>query len=270
MGAAKDLSRRVAHRPSGWMDVRTELEHFALISYDVDPSTLSAHLPDRFTPEILQVAGKARALISVVPFVDRDFRFYRIAPFVRFRFEQMNYRAYVIDTETGERCAWFFGTTLDAWPVRVGRRLWSLPWHRVKSESSYSYNEEQGRYNTFRVNASGAWATADVELTDTGEPFGLQLGFEDRATQNLVLTHPVTGYFYRLDGSLGTYSIWHEEISLTTGVATTAYFSLLETLGLVSRREMQAPHSVGISRTVPFEVHMPPRKARGSKDVYSA
>ena len=64
-----------------------------------------------------------------------------------------------------------------------------------------------------------------------------------------------------MDGRLGTYSVWHEEIRFTAAAPKNLYFSLYERLGLLSRDEMQQPHSALICPAVTFEVHLPQRKA---------
>jgi uncharacterized protein YqjF (DUF2071 family) len=110
----------------------TTLEHFAIVTYRVDPSTLRKHLHPRFEPACIADDGGARqALVSVVTFLDRDFRFVAF-PWFKRSFGQTNYRAYVEDTETGEQVAWFFGTCLDSASVVVPRYLWKLPWHRAR------------------------------------------------------------------------------------------------------------------------------------------
>jgi hypothetical protein len=46
---------------------------FAIITFEVSPETLRAHLHPRFEPLVIPgAAGKPRALISVAPFLDTD------------------------------------------------------------------------------------------------------------------------------------------------------------------------------------------------------
>ena len=113
------------------LDVETTLHHFAIVTFWVDPSNLRKHLHPRFEPVCLAAAGQPRrALVSVVTFLDRDFRFVA-CPWFRGSFGQTNYRAYVQDTQTGEQAAWFFGTCLDSISVAVPRYVWKLPWDLV-------------------------------------------------------------------------------------------------------------------------------------------
>jgi hypothetical protein len=254
------LTLRIADRTSGRLDVRSDLAHFALITHALPSDRLRPHVHERFEIQTFPINGRQLALMSAVPFLDLDFNFYRITPFIKWTFAQTNYRVYVVDRETGEPCAWFFGTTLGGWPVHLARALWRIPWHYARYEVDCRFDEAAGRYEKFRYSHSSAWASAEMELTDSGEPAELLPGFADLAEQKLVLTHPVTGYFHRTDGKLGTYSVWHEEIPFTIGQAVRLEFSLYKRLGLLTKGEMARPHSVLICPRTLFEVHLPPNR----------
>jgi len=253
------LAKRIADRRSGLLDVRSDLLHFALITYALPAERLRPHIPDRFEIQTFPIGGERLALMSAVPFLDNDFSYYRIAPFIKWKFAQTNYRVYVIDRETGEPCVWFFGTTLGGWVVNLARRLWKIPWHYARYEIDCQYDEKKQAYDRYRFTHASNWASATIQLEDTGAAPTLLPGFTDLAEQTLVLTHPVTGYFYRTDGRLGTYSVWHAEIPLTVGRPVNLYFSLYERLELLTRDEMARPHSVLICPRTTFEVHLPPK-----------
>lgn len=253
------LSSRIAARKPGLFDLRSDLLHFALITYALPAERLRPYIHPRFDIPTFPIHGQHMALMSAVPFLDNDFSYYRLLPFVRWKFAQTNYRVYVVDRETGEHCVWFFGTTLGSRIVHLARGLWKIPWHFAKYTVDCLFDSDLGRYKRFHFAHESDWATAEIDLEDTGEPAGLLPGFSELNDQKLVLTHPVEGFFYRLDGKTGTYSVWHEEIPLTTGRARHLYFSLYERLGLLSREEMQQPHSVLICTKIMFEVHLPPR-----------
>ena len=278
------VQSHVAFRRSGWMDVRSDLLHFTLITYALPVERLRPHIHPRFDIPTFPINGQQLALMSAVPFLDADFHLYRLAPFVKMRFAQTNYRVYVVDRETGEHCVWFFGTTLGSWAVHIARTLWHIPWHHARYEVDCFYNPSCRAYDHYRFSVQSDWASAEIELEDTGEPMPLTPGFSTLDEQILILTHPITGYFYqlneerRLSGEtgatsccfllskpersmdVGAYSVWHEEIPLTVGKAKHLYFSLYERLGLLSREEMEKPHSVLVCPKIMFEVHLPPRK----------
>lgn len=257
------LDRRLAARRNGRMDVRTRLVHFALITYAVPRERLARHIPaERFAIPEWTIGGARCALLSAVPFYDLDFHFPRLLPFAKFRFGQTNHRAYVIDRATGEHCVWFFGTTLGSPVVRLARALWRIPWHPARYEVACHYDARARRYDRYHYRIDSPWCAARVELEDSGEPFVQAEGFEMPDEMRVVLTHPVTGYFYRLDGRLGTYSVWHKEMAGTRATGRDLYFSMYERLELLSAAEMQRPHSVMICPDIEFQVHLPPRLAR--------
>jgi hypothetical protein len=96
-------------------------------------------MPQRFVLDTITIEGQEKALISVVPFVDVDFTS-AVYPFPKFTMGQTNYRIYIVDTLTCERCVWFLGTTLDSWTVLVPRVLWNLPWFTGKTPLTKSTN----------------------------------------------------------------------------------------------------------------------------------
>ena len=89
-------------KPSG-LDVQCKLQHFALITYALDPNRFKDIIPERFKLDTIKYQGKTVALMSVVPFIDVDFTS-AVYPFPKFTMGQTNYRVYVIDQETNERC----------------------------------------------------------------------------------------------------------------------------------------------------------------------
>jgi uncharacterized protein YqjF (DUF2071 family) len=254
------LTSRISSRHSGLIDVRSDLLHFALITYALPAERLRPYIPPRFDIPTFPVQGRQLSLMSAVPFLDADFHFYRLTPFIKWRFAQTNYRVYVVDRETGEHCAWFFGTTLGSWVVNIARTLWRIPWHYARYEMDCQYNPARRAYDSYKYTIHSDWASAEIDLEDTGEAMPLTSGFAALDEQILILTHPIVGHFYRLDSNSGTYSVWHEEIPLTSANPKNLYFSLYERLGLLSREEMQNPHSVLICPRTTFEVHLPPRR----------
>lgn len=242
------------------MDVRATLLHFALINYALPKARLLPHIPeDRFEIAEFSIAGRAMAMLSVVPFLAAAFRFVRLAPFLKFRFGQTNHRVYVTDRRTGEPAVWFLGTTLSSWFVGIPRLLWKLPWQDARYRFDCVYDATRSSYSKFEVEIESEWCAGTVALEDTGKPASLQEGFASLDEQELVLTHPVAGYYRRRDGRLGSYSVRHDEIPLTSAVPRRLRFSLYERLGLLSQAEMERPHSVFLCPSIEFDIHLPPR-----------
>lgn len=258
LGELRFTSERLARPPSNRWCAETTLHHFAIVTYLVDPDALRRHLHPRFEPDVLDRGqGAGRSAVSVVTFLDRDFRFAGL-PWVRASFGQTNYRAYVTDRDTGEHVVWFFGTCVDSMTVAIPRYGWKLPWHRARFTFDCDYDAHTQRYRSFAVGTTSVWAPATVALEDTGHA-PLQLdGFADLECGLVFLTHPLRGYFYRRDGALGSYSIWHERLRPTEGRATAARYALLDTLGLVPLGDTGSIHSVLIQKSVDFTIYLPP------------
>jgi hypothetical protein len=189
--------RLLSTPPLRGLAVETTLQHFAIVTYAVDADRLRTHLHPRFEPDVVEIdAGPPRALVSVVTFLDKDFRFVAM-PWFTGRFGQTNYRAYVLDTHTGEHAAWFFGTCLDSWSVAVPRYVWKLPWHRSRMTFDCRYDDGVRRYSTFSVATESQWAPGRLVLEDSGEPPNALAGFSNLESGLVLLTHPLRGHFFR-------------------------------------------------------------------------
>ncbi|MGQ0553852.1 MAG: DUF2071 domain-containing protein [Planctomycetota bacterium] len=245
------------------VDAVTTLRHFALVTYAVPPERLQPLLHPRFELDCISLDGQMRALLSVVPFEDQDFRAAAF-PSPRLRFGQTNYRIYIRERQTGTRAVWFLGTTLGSWSVALPRYLWRLPWHygRFRFECE---QESSGRYSCFKVATESRWASAMVELEDTGGPLVFD-GFPDIETGLVVLTHPLTGYFTRRDGHLGSYAVWHERLTPSAGRVRSARWDLLDRLGIVPFEEQHTAYSVLIQPRTEFIVQLPPRRVGDEVD----
>ncbi|MDX1960807.1 MAG: DUF2071 domain-containing protein [Leptospiraceae bacterium] len=251
------IEARIEH-PS-ILDVRTNLIHFALINYALPKERLERLIPtDRFEIPEFEIRGKKLALMSAVPFIDVDFHFLKI-PFLKFKFPQTNYRVYVIDKKTGEHSVWFFGTTLGSYYVYIPRYGFNIPWHYAKYDFDIEWNSKLNKYERYSLSTKSNWGESKIELEDTGELIEEHEGFSSYSEMKLVLTHPTNGFFYRNDGQLGTYSIWHDEMKLTKAKPVHLYFGLYERLGLLSQNEMLQPVSIFLCNEILFDVYLPPK-----------
>ena len=238
----------------------TTLQHFVIVTYWVEPSILRKHLHPRFEPVCLVVNGGARqALISVVTFLDRDFRFAAF-PWFKRSFGQTNYRAYVTDTQTGEQAAWFFGTCLDSVSVAVPRYLWRLPWHHARMHFTCQYDKAKARYTSFDVRTRSHWAPARLVIEDSGNPPTQLAGVSNLESALVLFTHPLRGYFFRQDGWLGSYSVWHDRAQVTVGAVHEASYPLLQKLELVEDGDQSGIHSVLNQPRIDFTIYLPPSK----------
>ena len=259
MNYKKELENRIKTREKrSLLDVNTKLQHFSLISYAVPVARIKKYIPEPFELWTFTNKGEKFALISAVPFFDYDFSFYKLSKFPKFNFCQTNFRTYIIDKRNGQHAAWFFGTTLGSLSVYIPRLVWRMPWQYAK----YKINtlREGGRYTNYQISFKSKLGDGIVHIKDTDKSLDLLQGFETMDEQILILTHPVLGYYNRLNHGIGTYKIWHPKMNLTHCTVENLYFELFEKLGFLSKDEMLKPHSVLITPKIEFDVLLPPRK----------
>ncbi|GAB1422262.1 hypothetical protein MASR2M15_24850 [Anaerolineales bacterium] len=242
------------------LDVRTQLKHFALINYAIPVERVRPHVDARFELDAYQAEdGKSYVWVSVVPFEDVQFHFVNFR-WLQFHFGQTNYRTYIIDRQTGERGVWFFGTVLGGWPVIIPRYIWRLPWHYGKIRFDCVYDTHAQRYSRYQLSTDSDWANLELELEDTGKPISKLKDVEDLEDGLVRLTHPLLGVYYRNDGTLGQYRVWHDRLHCTEGQVKQAKFNLLMRLGLFKHEEEALqPHSVFIQHQTEFIIQLPPQ-----------
>jgi len=250
------LRRSPAH---GWDAVAT-LAHFAMVTYAVPPDRVRPHVDTRFELDtFLDRAGNPRVWVSMVAFEDQNFHFAPL-PWLRFRFGQTNYRTYVVDRVTRRRGVWFFGTTLDSWSVVLPRYLWQLPWHRGHIQFDCDYDSVAGHYTRYAMQTRSAWAPVELRLEDTGETCSELEAMDDFEAAEVVLTHPLEGFFQRRDGGLGHYSVWHDRLNCKVGKCKSARIDLFDRLQLVPFAEQANPYSVLITHSTEFTIYLPPAR----------
>ncbi len=268
MNYEKTTNERIKNRVKrSLLDVNTRLEHFAIISYKVPIAKIQHLIPKPFKLWSFNENGVEYALISAVPFKDKDFSFYRIAKFIKFNFFQTNFRTYIIDEKDNSNSAWFFGTTLGSFTSVVPEKIWGMPWK--KGRYKFEFKLKGDNYLKYRMSFESKQGNGIVDIKSSGKKMPLLKGFDTLEQQIHILTHPVVGYYKLNKKEFGTYEIWHPKIQLKEGVANELYFQFFEKLGFLTKIEMQNPHSVLLTPEIEFDILLPPRKMKkeGDKDV---
>jgi uncharacterized protein YqjF (DUF2071 family) len=196
------------------------------------------------------------ALISAVPFLDRDFRF-RALGFAKVSCGQINYRAYVRFGE--QRGVFFFGTSLDSIFVHLPRIVWRMPWHgdRLRIDASW---DSGGRCAAYDLDARGSWGSAVVHARGTGRRLPDPACFTEAADCRATMLDPFVGWYLRRNGrGLGRYTVWHEPLDLEEVEVDEARYQVFDDLDLLEAG--QAPLAAGVQRSVAFDVHTPPVRA---------
>ena len=117
------LDRRLVKARGNVLDARATLVHFALITYALPKSRLDPYVPlDRLEIPEFCIDGTRQALVSAVTFYVDGFRFAKLAPFIRFRFGQTNYR---LMSSTARRGSMRSGSSAPPW----ARDLCTCPGH---------------------------------------------------------------------------------------------------------------------------------------------
>ena len=256
-----DTKHRVQNRLTrSYLDVNTELEHFAIISYKVPLEKIEHLIPKTFKLWTYIENGKEYALVSAVPFKDKDFSFHRVSKFPKFNFFQTNFRTYIIDERDNSYSAWFFGTTLGSVTAFIPKTIWKMPWEYAKY--TFQFRKEKELYSEYKMAFKSKLGDGNIEIKSTGKDVKLLDGFKTMEEQVHILTHPIIGYYTISEEVLGTYEIWHPEIELKEGKSEHLYFELFEKLGFLSKSEMNNPHSVLIAPKIEFDILLPPKRIK--------
>ena len=258
---AEITNNRIKNRiKRSFLDVNTQLEHFAIISYKVRIEKIQHLIPDPFKLWTFKENGKEYALISAVPFKDKDFSFYRLTRLLKFNFYQTNFRTYIVDKRDNSNSAWFFGTTLGSFTSIIPDKIWKMPWKYGKYNFKYKSNGFE--YSEYKMTFKSKQGDGIVDIKNSGSDMKILQGFNSLEQQVLILTHPVIGYYDLNEKEFGTYEIWHPKIDLKEGIANELYFHIFEKLGFLSKQEMQNPHSVLITPEIEFDILLPPKKVK--------
>ena len=233
-------------------DVETDLEDFFILTFYIDPKKVQDLIHPRF--KVLTVKdsmGKDQALLSVVPFKDKNFHFKGLSPY-KHSFHQTNYRIYVTDSLTGENVVWFLGTMLaSSWNL-IPAKLWRLPWH----QGSVFTDKVDG---LFYSETSCPWSSNSF-LIDLNKPSNETLtGFSSQEEGLYLLTHPLKGYYYRTDKTLGSYHIWHGELKVKPVTLVSSSFKVLKDLDL-GEGDSTHLHSALYLPLTSFTIYLPPKK----------
>jgi hypothetical protein len=124
------------------------------------------------------------------------------------------------------------------------------------------YDQTAARYGTFKVKTRSRWAPALLAIDDSGKPPTQLAGTPNLEAGLVLLTHPLRGYFFRRDGALGSYAIWHDRAQLTVGTIHEARYPLLQKLGLVEEGVQSDIHSVLIQPNIDFTIYLPPSRVK--------
>ncbi len=260
MGPLRFDPATLSRPETGPLDCATTLVDVAIVTWAVDPDRVRHLVPARFEFDCASIRGKRQALVSFVPYEYRALRPATLG-FPRLSFAQTNYRVYVIDGQTGQRCVWFLGATVDRWSVPLFRGLFKLPWSRGHTRLDCEYQDSSRGYVRYALETRSRGHSATLRLEGPLHAYRLE-GFPDRETGLVVLTHSMQGFYHRLDGSLDGYRIWHPPMEPHAARCTSARIDFFDAVGVVPLSEQSRPHSVLLQRELEFYIYRPWLKGR--------
>ena len=205
------------------------LEHFAVVTFDADPTVLAALLPPGVVVDLPLVSAVAYRYVGLG--LDRV----RVP---RLSGDQVHLRAYVRVGET--RGVWFLRTVQDSRFATLPRRLWGMPWER----GGVAIDEDAG--GQMRVAAAG------IDLAVDACPEGAP----GPAPQ--VASATVGWFLGRRD--VRRFSVAFADDAVVPGRAACARVAAFEELGLIAPG--QAPQSAFRHPDTDIAIHLPPRPER--------
>ena len=257
---SQELARRIQEKSAYTWAAATRLEDFVIVTFSVAPEqALPCIDRDKFELDLYPKSNPEYALVSAVIFRDRDYHFLRV-PWPKASFYQTNYRLYVRSKETGAPEVFFLGTTLGS-PLAIWPRFrYKMPWWTGKYRTSIRKCARNDRYEHFEVQCSSAMGGFHLNFEEAeGLPMVCS-AFENKPEQALILTHPVTGSYFRPDGLTGQYHVWHPKLDLRPVKQLVASFPFLESKGLIATG--QEPLSVLVTRETEVLISLPPTTLR--------
>ena len=245
MSCQPDVSRKHAIR------VYMVLRDVLYLSY-----SLPAERIRPFVPELLPLATVAdgTAFISIVVLQSTQVRV-SLVPLLRFNYNQLNIRTYVVDPVSGDHAVYFIKSGVSSSFISLITRISGIPWQLLDLELKKDVHNNQGRYNV-----SGDWG-GDFHLAaeSSADSFANAPLFKTRQSAVDFLIRPLIG-FIGDNRRLGRFTISHPEVQPRSWLLRQMDFPLFRELGLVD--EFNNPHSVFYLPEADFSIYLPPRKIK--------
>ena len=229
------------------LDAAMDLVDFAITTWAVEPRRVRSYVPERFDLDSREIDSEPFAFVSMVTYRYDRLRLH-VAPFVRLSFAQTNYRVYVVDRASGQRCVWFLGFTIDARVLAPAAKLIGVPVTRghTRIEASLAASAEP----TYRVVTTAPGHNA--ELTLAGRVTTTMAGFPDTETGVVSLSHESVGFYPRPRGGHRRVRVWHPPMCPISLAAVSARIQPLHETGIVPLHRQNEPHSVLIQARLEF------------------
>ena len=239
---------QIQNRLARALTVSMTLGNVLYVSYAVPGKYLRTVLPEFIR---LATLDEDIAFLSVVVLQCNKVRL-RSVPFIRFTYNQLNLRTYIIDPITGAHGVYFLQSGVTSRFISVATRTIGIPWQRINLDVQV----RPGGNNLRSYNAVGYWqgsCTITAVEMDTS-PRELAL-FPDMKSAVDYLVRPLIG-FYRDRDHVGRFTIWHQDIKPQVWQLQQIDIPVLSKSGIIE--DVAEPHSVFFLEHADFSICMPP------------
>ena len=231
--------------------VRMTLNNVLYITYAVPAIKMQKLVPE---PLKLATICEGVAFVSIVILRSTRVRL-RIIPFLRFSYNQINIRTYVIDPLSGQNAVYFIRSGVTSAFISQVTRISGIPWQFIDLNINVNSHEETGSYlarGNWRDNYSIQSQTSSYDVKEISY-------FENKIDAVNFLIRPLIGFIGN-NRRLGRFEIQHPEVEPELWLLTELDFPLFSDSGVVD--EPNKPHSVFFLPTADFSIYLPPKKIR--------
>ncbi len=232
------------------MRVAMQLRDVLYITYVVPEGSLRDMVPDFIKLAALE---NGSAFISVVVLRCTRVRINAL-PFVRFNYNQLNIRTYIIDPVTGKHGVYFLESGVTSHLISIATRTLGIPWQHIGIDLQVT--PDNNRRRCF-YSASGIWHSGfHITAAETPESLNKLTLFTDLESAVDYLVRPMIGFFETKSGHIGRFTIWHQDIMPQVWQLQQVDFPLLNELGIIE--DIDNPYSVFFLPQADFYIYMPP------------
>lgn len=228
---------------------RVDVTNFVVITYSVPADRVMAHLPEHYELDTYEGLGGPRAFVSTTSFCNTDFRA-ALLPYPRHTFNESTYRTYV--TKHGDKGIYFFGRYLGTKASWAFQR--PIARHTYKGDFQLAIENQEGTFPTYECNVTSSEGDTRFSVRASRRPQAKH-PFESSYEFTQFLTYRLHGFYTNTGGFQGHMPVEHPRMDPVEGELLAGKFDLWNRLGIVHPDEIPIPHSVLVTKTVPFTLY---------------
>jgi uncharacterized protein YqjF (DUF2071 family) len=229
------------------------LRNLLFINYAVAPERVRQLVPPQFDLETRQdERGNARAFVSAVPFEVAEIRSSSLS-MPGLRFNQINYRAYLISPEGG--AVYFLSLKVGSRMVAASAGFLQLPvsYEAIGlSVAAETADGDPGRAMRYGVEAEGLTAYVSVGAAGASS----EAGGDPAVTTEFISERPV-GFIRSTGGDNYKIAVEHLRLDAVRARVESVRSPLLESLGILDPGGSELPHSVLYVKEALFDARTP-------------